>query len=67
MAGDAGLVAKAIETLFSWFVSEDGFKEVQKRRALAAKKKECLNALHARRWDELRRCTDEYERLSQRT
>jgi hypothetical protein len=64
MPGDVGLVAKTIDTIFGWFVSEDGFKEMQKRRALAAKKEEARHALIDHRWDDLRRITAELERLS---
>lgn len=32
MPGDVGLVSKLVETVFSWFVSEDGFREMQSRR-----------------------------------
>jgi len=63
MPGDVGLVAKVVETIFSWVVSEDGFKEMQKRSRLKAKKKECQNALAEHRWDDLRTLTAEYERL----
>ena len=64
MPGDVGLVAKVVETIFSWVVSEDGFKEMQKRSRLKAKKKECQHALAEHRWDDLRTLTAEYERLS---
>lgn len=65
MPGDVGLVAKAIDTIASWFFSEDGFNALRKRRALRAKKKECQDALAENRWDDLRRLTAEYDRLSQ--
>lgn len=32
MPGDVGLVAKVLDTVFSWFTSEDGFREMQSRR-----------------------------------
>ena len=64
MPGDAGLVAKAVETVFSWFTDEDGFKEMQKRRKLRAKKEECRQALIDNRFHDLARLTAELERLS---
>jgi hypothetical protein len=62
-----GLIAAAVSltyTLVSWFTNEAGRNEILRRRALLAKKKECLDALRDHRWDDLRRLTDEFERLS---
>jgi hypothetical protein len=51
-------------TVVSWFTNEAGRNELLRRRTLLAKKKECLDALRDHRWDDLRRLTDEFERLS---
>jgi len=64
MPGDVGLVAKLVDTVFSWFTDEAGYLEIKKRRALAAKKEECRRALLDNRWDDLKRLTDELRRLS---
>ena len=32
MPGDVGLVAKLLDTVFSWFTSEQGFAEAKKKR-----------------------------------
>ena len=32
MPGDVGLVAKLIDSVFSWFTGESGFAEFQKKR-----------------------------------
>lgn len=62
--GDVGAVAKAVDTIFSWFTSEGGKLEAQKRRALKSKREECRRALLEHRFTDLRRLTDELERLS---
>lgn len=64
MPGDVGLVAKLVDTVFSWFTDEAGYLELKKRRALAAKKEECRRALLDNRWADLKRLTDELQRLS---
>lgn len=64
MPGDVGLVAKVVESIFSWFVSEDGRLEMVKRVRLKAKKEECRRALLDNRFDDLKRLTDELQRLS---
>lgn len=62
--GDVGAVAKVIDTIASWLMDEDGYAELKKRRALKAKKEECRRALLDHRWNDLRRLTDELERMS---
>jgi hypothetical protein len=64
MPGDVGLVAKAVDTIASWFLSEDGFNEHRKRRAMQAKKEECRRALMDNDWDRLRKLTLELKRMS---
>lgn len=48
----------------SWFLDESGRLEAKKRKALREKKLECEQALRDHRWDDLRRLSAEYERLS---
>ena len=60
----AGFFAKLADTIIHLVVDEDKLPEILKRRALAAKKKEVRNALANHDWVELRRLTDELERLS---
>jgi hypothetical protein len=67
MPGDVGLVSKAIETIFSYFTDEDGYKEMAKRAALKKKKEECRRALIENRFVDLARLTAELERLSQQS
>ena len=50
MPGDIGLVSQAINTLFSWFTSEDGLAEVQKRMKGTRLEKECASL-----WGEYKR------------
>jgi len=64
MPGDVGLVSKVVETIFSYFTDEDGFKEALKRKRLKAKKEECKRALAENRFVDLARLTAELERLS---
>jgi hypothetical protein len=45
MLGAIGPVAKVIETIFSYFTDEDGYREMAKRSALRKAKKECDDAL----------------------
>jgi hypothetical protein len=63
MPSDVGLVAKAIDTVFGWFVDEAGYLEMVKRRALRTIKEDCRRALIDNDWDRLRQCIAEYERL----
>lgn len=64
MPGDVGLVAKLLDTVFSFFTDENGLREMRKRSLLASKRKECQRALLEHRFDDLRRLTDELQRLS---
>lgn len=64
MPDPVGPVAKAVDTIFSWFTNEDGMNEMLKRRRLRAKKEECRQALIDNRWDDLRRLSAELERMS---
>lgn len=64
MPGDVGLVSKLLETVFSFFTSEDGFKEMAKRSALKKKKEECRRALIDNRFADLQRLTDELHALA---
>ena len=64
MPGDVGLVSKLVETIFSYFTDEDGFKEALKRKRLKAKKEECTLALKEKRYIDLARLSAELERLS---
>lgn len=64
MPGDVGLVAQLVDTVFGWWASESGRIEMQKRRALRNKKEECRRALLDHRFDDLRRLTDELQRLA---
>lgn len=58
----AGLTV--IEKIFSWWTDEAGRLEIKKRAALRAKKEECRRALIDNRWDDLKRLTDELQRIS---
>ena len=64
MPGDVGLVAHAVETIASWFLSEDGYGEFKKRRKLKSKKEEAQRALDQNDWPALKRIVDEFKRLS---
>jgi hypothetical protein len=64
MPGDVGLVAKLVDTVFSWFTDEAGYLEIKKQRAIASKKEECRRALLDNRWADLKRLTDELHRLA---
>lgn len=64
MAGDpvtAGLTLA--EKVFSFFTGAK-FSETMKRRKLREKNEECKKALAERRWDDLRRLTAEFDRMS---
>lgn len=61
---DVGAVAKLVDTVASWFMSEGGFNEFRKRAQLRAKRAAAQTALREHRWDDLRRLTAELERLS---
>lgn len=52
------------EKIFSWWTDEAGRIEIRKRARLRAKKEECQRALLEHRFTDLRRLTDELERLS---
>ena len=62
--GDVGLVAKLVDTVFGWWASESGRLEQQKRNRLRAKKEECRRALLDNRFDDLKRLTDELQRMA---
>jgi hypothetical protein len=64
MPGDVGLVSKAIETIFSYFTDEDGYKEMAKRSALKKAKKECTDALARNDWAALDAATTRLRDLS---
>ena len=59
-----GLVAKLVDSVFSWFTDEAGYLEIKKRRVLLAKKEECRRALLDHRFVDLKRLSAELERLS---
>jgi hypothetical protein len=61
-AAGAGLTL--IDKIFSWWTDEAGRIEIRKRAALRAKREECRRALLDNRWDDLKRLTDELQRLS---
>jgi hypothetical protein len=48
----------------SWWLDESGRAEMKKRKVLREKKEECRQALLDGRLDDLRRLTDELQRLS---
>lgn len=62
--GDVGAVATLLNTVASWVLSPDGLAAFQTKRALAAKKKEVLDALQKRDFDTLRKRIDELRALS---
>lgn len=66
LPGDVGLVAKAVEKIAGFFMDEDGFKEVQVRLQLRAKKKDILYEAKRRNWPRVRVLIDEFERMSDR-
>lgn len=49
--------------VFGWWVDEAGRIEAKKRAAMRAKKKECLRALHERRFADFARLSSELERM----
>jgi hypothetical protein len=59
-----GAVATFLNTLAGWLLSEDGYKEVVKRRQLAKLRKDARNALDRNDWAEHRRLVAELERVS---
>lgn len=61
--GDVGAVATLLNTLASWILSPDGLAEFKRRRALAAKKKEALDALQNRDMARYAQCIDELRQL----
>ena len=52
------------EKVFSWWTDEAGRLAIQKRARLRHKREECQRALDDKRFVDLRRLTDELERLS---
>jgi len=64
MMGDVGAVATVINTVASWFMSEDGYAEWSKRRKLASLRSEAAKALAQNDWPEHRRIVAELKRLS---
>lgn len=62
-----GLVGAALTLalkVFGYATDEEGLREQQKRKALANKKEECRKALIDNRFDDLKRLTDELERIA---
>ena len=59
-----GAVATLLNTVASWVLSPDGLAAFQAKRALAAKKKEVLDALQKRDFDTLRKRIDELRVIS---
>lgn len=57
MPGDVGAVATLLNTVASWFLSEDGYAEFAKKRELAKLKKECQDALARNDWPALAAAT----------
>lgn len=53
-----------IDTVASWFLSEDGYGEFKRRRELATAKRAALDALARHDWDALRVSVAELERMS---
>lgn len=64
MPGDVGAVATLLNTVASWFMSEDGYAEFAKRRQLAALRKDADAALEKNDFVEHARVVDELRRLS---
>ncbi len=65
--GDVGAVATLLNTIASWVLSPDGLADYTRRRALAAKKKEALNALKNRDMAKYAQCIDELRALGSKT
>lgn len=68
MPGDVGLVAKLVDSVFTWFVGEDGYAAMKKERLMKQRDEIAQGMLkHAttqQDWDALRAYADESERLS---
>lgn len=65
MAGSSvGAVATLLNTVASWLLNEDGYKEFAKRRQLAKLRKDARDALDRNDWAEHRRIVAELERVS---
>jgi hypothetical protein len=62
--GDVGAVAKAVDTIASWFMSEAGYGEFKKRRLVEAKKREIAGALARGDYGAVSRGIAELRRLS---
>lgn len=65
--GDVGSVATLINTVASWFMSEDGYAEWSKRRALQKKAEEAHDALDKNDWDALRKHVADLKRMSDKS
>jgi len=61
---DVGLVAKLIETVFSWCTDEAGLAAFRKRREVEALKKELHDAIDAHDYAAVRKLLAELKRLS---
>lgn len=64
MQSSVGAVATLINTVASWFMSEDGYAEWRKRKDLAMLRKAADTALAQGNLREHRRVMSELERLS---
>lgn len=64
MPGDIGAVATLLNTVASWFMSEDGYAAFRKRRQLAALREQADAALAKRDMAEHARIVAELERLA---
>jgi len=63
MPGDVGLVAELLTTVAKWAMSEDGYRQWSKEKALAKKRKEAHHALEANDYVTLRRLVSELRDL----
>ncbi len=70
MPGDVGAVAKLVETVAGWFLSEEGYGEFKTRRELSKAKQAAVRRLQAARskedWAAVRDAIYALERLSAR-
>lgn len=62
--GTVGAVATLLNTVAEWFLDKDGYAAFSQRRALAAKKKEALDALANHDYDAVQRHVDELRKLA---
>lgn len=65
--GDVGAVAKLLDGIASWLMSEDGYGQFKKRRELERAKTAAMRALKDHDWERLRATTSELERLSRKS